>query len=97
MVTTRTAAENTIKIGKSSYVADSDGKLYSVGNDDSGALLPIAFLTIREEAAIGMLTECKLRAMAKMGQLPGCFCGTRFYINHNALVDYLNCGRGEAI
>lgn len=47
------------------------------------------FLTIRQAAATGILTEHRLRLMEKAGQLPGIRTGNRFLINLDALVEKL--------
>lgn len=48
------------------------------------------FLTIRETAATGILSEHHLRLMAKRNELPGIYAGTRFKINYPLLVEKLN-------
>ena len=48
------------------------------------------FMTIRETAATGILSERHLRLMAKRGELPGIYVGTRFKVNYPLLVEKLN-------
>lgn len=48
------------------------------------------FMTIRETAATGILSEHHLRLMAKRGELPGIYAGTRFKVNYPLLVEKLN-------
>lgn len=48
------------------------------------------FLTIRETAATGILSEHHLRLMAKRNELPGIYAGTRFKVNYPLLVAKLN-------
>ena len=48
------------------------------------------FNTIRTEAKEGIITEAALRRLVKRGECPGFYSGRTFYVNHNALVDWLN-------
>lgn len=48
------------------------------------------FMTIREVAATGILSEHHLRIMAKRGELPGIYAGTRFKVNYPLLIEKLN-------
>lgn len=48
------------------------------------------FLTIRETAKTGILSEHHLRIMEKQGRLPGVRVGNRFKVNFDLLVDQLN-------
>lgn len=48
------------------------------------------FMTIRQAAATGILSEHHLRLMQKRGELPGIYTGNRFMVNYNLLVEYLN-------
>lgn len=48
------------------------------------------FLTIRQTAATGILSEHHLRLMAKQNELPGIYAGTRFKVNYPLLVEKLN-------
>ncbi len=45
--------------------------------------------TIREVAKLGVLSETHLRTMLKEGKLPGIYSGTRFYVNLEALMDFI--------
>ena len=54
------------------------------------------FMTIRQVAATGILSEHHLRLMAKKGELPGIYAGTRFKENYPLLVDKLNQDSMEA-
>ena len=47
-------------------------------------------LTIREAAKVGPLTEHALRILLRQGDLPGIYVGTKFLINHDALVRMLD-------
>lgn len=47
------------------------------------------FATIREVARRGLLPESCLRRLLREGNLPGFFCGNRFYINTPALLKQL--------
>ncbi len=55
------------------------------------------FLTIRETAATGILSEHHLRLMAKRNELPGIYAGTRFKVNYPLLVEKLNRDSVEVI
>lgn len=48
------------------------------------------FLTIRQVAATGILTEHHLRLMEKQHKLPGIYSGNRFKVNYGLLVEQLN-------
>ena len=48
------------------------------------------FLTIRETAKTGILSEHHLRIMEKQGRLPGVRVGNRFKVNLDLLVEQLN-------
>ena len=48
------------------------------------------FLTIRETAKTGILSEHHLRLMEKQGKLPGVRVVNRFKVNLDLLVDQLN-------
>lgn len=48
------------------------------------------FLTIRETAATGVLSEHHLRLMQRRGKLPGIFAGTRFLVNYHLLLEQLD-------
>lgn len=50
----------------------------------------LQFLTIRQVANTGILTEHHLRLMAKRGELPGIYAGNRFKVNYPLLVEKLN-------
>ena len=39
------------------------------------------FKTIRQVAKTGLLPENALRHLLKQGELPGLYCGSRYYIN----------------
>jgi hypothetical protein len=42
-------------------------------------------MTIRQTAALGILSEKRLRDMLKARRLPGIYSGNRFLVNVNAL------------
>ena len=48
------------------------------------------FLTIRETARLGILSEHHLRLMQHAGQLPGIKTGRTFRVNVNQLIEILN-------
>lgn len=48
------------------------------------------FMTIRQVAMTGVLSECHLRVMQKQGRLPGVRRGNRFLVNYPMLVEMLN-------
>ena len=45
--------------------------------------------TIRQTAALGVLTEHRLRILLKQGRLPGVYCGNRFLVDVDALMEWL--------
>lgn len=51
---------------------------------------PPKFMTIRETAATGILSEYHLRLMVKRNELPGIYVGTRFKVNYPLLIEKLN-------
>ena len=55
------------------------------------------FLTIRQTAATGILSEHHLRMMVKQGTLPGIYSGTRFKVNYELLVKQLNSASEKAV
>lgn len=48
------------------------------------------FMTIRETAKTGIISEYHLRMMENQGKLPGVRVGNRFKVNVDLLVDQLN-------
>ncbi len=48
------------------------------------------FMTIRETAKTGIISEYHLRMMERQGKLPGVRVGNRFKVNVDLLVDQLN-------
>lgn len=50
----------------------------------------VKFLTIRQCAATGILSEHALRLLSKQGKLPQITIGNRVLINYNKLVEKLN-------
>lgn len=48
------------------------------------------FLTIRQVAAEGILSEYRLRCMEKAGELPCIYAGVKCLINFDLLVEQLN-------
>lgn len=48
------------------------------------------FMTIKETARTGIMSETHLRRLQKLGELPGIYAGSRFMVNVNLLVEYLN-------
>ena len=49
----------------------------------------MAFRTIRQVAAMGLLSEHRLRIMLKRGELPGVYSGRWFLVNVDALMEQL--------
>ena len=50
------------------------------------------FLTIRQTAKEGPLSEYCLRLMVKRGELPGVYSGSRFLVNYPAFLEQLGVG-----
>lgn len=48
------------------------------------------FMTIREVAKTGLVTEYFLRQMVKEHRLPGVYSGKSFLVNYSMLVDLLD-------
>lgn len=48
------------------------------------------FKTIRQTAALGILTEHRIRLMVAAGECPGIQTGNRFLVNVDQLVEKLN-------
>ena len=57
----------------------------------------LEFMTIRETAATGILSEHQLRLMKKQNQLPGIYTGNRFLVNYQMLVERLNAECAENV
>lgn len=58
------------------------------------------FMSIREVAKTGLLSEYTLRLMEKQRRLPGVYSGRKFLVNFDRLVEQLNSsnqGEGDAI
>lgn len=51
-------------------------------------------MSIRETARTGILPENALRAMLREGRLPGVYCGVKYLVNFDRLIEVLN---GEAV
>ena len=54
------------------------------------------FLTIRQTAKEGPLSEYCLRSMQKRGELPGVFSGNRFLVNYSAFLEKIGLGGVES-
>lgn len=54
------------------------------------------FLTIRQTAATGIVSEHLLRQWQKQGRLPGIQTGNRFLVNYKMLVEDLQIASREA-
>lgn len=54
------------------------------------------FLSIREEARCGPLTEHCLRLMLARGELPGVYSGRKFLVNHDRLLEQLGAVGGDS-
>ena len=48
------------------------------------------FKTIRETAALGVISEHMLRQLVKRGECPGLYSGRKFLVNVEALSEYLD-------
>lgn len=55
----------------------------------------VVFLTIRQTAKLGILSERALRMMEKRGELPAIHVGNRCYINKDAFLRQLNSVTAE--
>lgn len=55
------------------------------------------FKTIRQTAAIGIISEHRLRLMQKQGTLPGIWTGNRFLVNVELLVELLDAESRAAV
>lgn len=50
----------------------------------------LTFMTIRKTAALGILSEHRLRLMVAAGECPGIKTGNRFLVNVGALTEQLD-------
>lgn len=57
----------------------------------------VTFKTIRQTAALNILSEYRLRLMVAQGTCPGIRSGNRFLVNVNALVEMLDKQSREAV
>lgn len=55
------------------------------------------FLTIRQVAETGLLSEYHLRLLEKQGRLPGVRSGNRFKVNYNLLLEQLDAESRKAV
>ena len=55
------------------------------------------YKTIRQTAALGILSEHFLRHLVARGQCPGVYTGNRFLVNVEALVEQLDRQSREAV
>ena len=55
------------------------------------------FKTIRQAAAMGILTEHRLRLMVAAGKCPGIYLGNRFMVNVTALAELLDAESRAAV
>ncbi|WP_298030031.1 hypothetical protein [uncultured Dysosmobacter sp.] len=55
------------------------------------------FLTIRQTAATGLITEHRLRIMVASGTCPGIRTGNRFLVNVDALCEMLDAESRKAV
>lgn len=55
------------------------------------------FLTIRQTAETGILSEHHLRMMGKQGRLPGIRSGNRFLVNTTLLIEQLDRESAERV
>lgn len=57
----------------------------------------IKFLTIRQAAATGIMSEHRLRVMVAQGACPGIKTGNRFMVNVTALAEQLDTESRAAV
>lgn len=57
----------------------------------------LKFLTIRQTAATGLITEHRLRIMVANGSCPGIRTGNRFLVNLDALAEQLDTESRAAV
>lgn len=55
------------------------------------------FMTIRETARTGVLTEFRLRMMEKSNSLPGIMAGNKFLVNYPMLLEQLDAESRKAV
>ncbi|MBE7011317.1 MAG: hypothetical protein E7415_01430 [Ruminococcaceae bacterium] len=55
------------------------------------------FLTIRETAKTGILSEYTLRLMQKQGKIPCIMCGNKCMVNYPLLLEQLNTESKKAV
>lgn len=48
------------------------------------------FMTIRQTARTGLISEHRLRLLVAQGKAPGVYSGNRFMVNYDQLIDMLN-------
>lgn len=48
------------------------------------------YLTIKQTARRGPYPEHRLRKMLRIGELPGFYSGTRYYVNYDLLMEQLD-------
>lgn len=55
------------------------------------------FMTIRETAKTGILSEYTLRLMQKQGKIPCIMCGNKCMVNYPLLLEQLNTDSKKAV
>lgn len=55
------------------------------------------FMTIRETAKTGILSEYTLRLMQKQGKIPCIMCGNKCMVNYPLLLEQLNIESKKAV
>ena len=50
----------------------------------------IRFMTVRQVARTGLISEYRLRLLVAQGKVPGVYSGNRFLINYDQFIDMLN-------
>ena len=55
------------------------------------------FMTIRETARTGILSEYTLRLMQKQGKIPCIMCGNKCMVNYPLLLEQLNTDSKKAV
>lgn len=55
------------------------------------------FLTVRQTAALGILSEYRLRCMIAEGTCPGVYSGNRFLVNVPMLIEQLDAMSREGV
>ena len=57
----------------------------------------VKFLTIRQTAATGLISERYIRKLVKENRCPGIYSGKRFMVNFDALAEQLDAESRKAV